>query len=71
MTDLTLLRLVPIGEENAVSARTIWQVYDYVWALTTVKAKLKIMARDGLIEHKQVPNGPGYFSLYYRRDGQR
>ena len=71
MTDLSLLHLVPIGEENAATARTIWQVYDDGWALTTVKAKLNIMAHDGLIERKQVQSGAGNISLFYRRNGQR
>jgi hypothetical protein len=46
--DRALLGLVPVGEENAVSARLLWQV-NRIGAVATVKCKLTMMASNELL----------------------
>ena len=45
--DRAILGLVPVGEENAVTARLLWQV-NKVGAVATVKYKLNGMVNEGL-----------------------
>jgi hypothetical protein len=51
--DRALLGLVPVGEENAVSARLLWQM-NRIGAVATVKCKLTMMASEGLVQRKKV-----------------
>ena len=65
-TDRALLGLVPVGEENAVSARLLWQV-NRIGALATVKCKLNMMASEGLVQRKKVWRGASEATLYWRQ----
>jgi hypothetical protein len=61
-----LLRLVPEGEENAVSSRLLWQQLG-MWSFATIKQRLSEMAAEGLIERKQVWREARSTNLYFRR----
>src|SRR6187397_2765379 len=52
-TDLARLGLVPVGEENAVTARLLWQV-NRVGVVATVKCKLNTMASQGIVRRKKI-----------------
>jgi hypothetical protein len=48
-----LLKLVPVGEENAVSGLLLWKQLK-MRSPATIKHNLQQMADDGLIERKRV-----------------
>ena len=52
-----IAQLIPIGEENAVSARLLWKQLG-MWSAQSIKAKLNEMAAAGLIERKRIVRGP-------------
>ncbi len=60
-----LLKLVPIGEENAVTGRLLWKHLG-MWSVASIKQKLNEMAAAGLIERKRVLHSERETSLYYR-----
>ena len=60
-----LIDLVPVGEENAISANVIWKRFG-MWSPTSIKHNLNVMAAAGLIERKRVQRGVAEFSLYFR-----
>jgi hypothetical protein len=60
-----LAKLIPIGEENAVSGLLLWKQLK-VWSPASNKHTLRLMARDGLIERKQVLRGGHPTTLYFR-----
>ena len=64
--DDDLLKLVPIGEENAVSARLIWQRYG-VWSAAHVRQKLNEMAARGLIKRKKAGQSAVATHLFYKQ----
>jgi hypothetical protein len=66
----TVLHLVPYGEENAVSARSIWNI-DGVWTPGTFKTKLSQLANEGLIERKTVAQGSTSKTLYFRKPASK
>lgn len=47
-----LAKLIPIGEENAVSGLLLWKQLK-MWSPASIKHTLRLMARDGLIEREQ------------------
>ena len=49
----TLLHFVPFGEENAATARLIWEAVGE-WTSASIKIKLNELAADGLIERKMI-----------------
>ena len=59
-----LLKLVPVGEENAVSGLLLWKQLK-MWSPATIKHNLQQMADDGLIERKRVRRGPHETNLYF------
>jgi hypothetical protein len=61
-----LLKLVPVGEENAVSARLIWQQYG-IWSPGGVRYTLNAMALRGLIERKMPPEGSNVALRFFKR----
>ena len=65
--DEALLQLLPIGEENAVSARWIWGV-ERLWSPATFKTKLNQLANEGLIERKVIARGQNRQVLYFRKE---
>src|SRR4051812_41475354 len=65
-TDLVLLGLVPVGEENAVTARLLWQV-SRVGAVATAKCKLNMMASEGIVRRKKIWRGPSEVTLYWKQ----
>ena len=65
--DVTLVHLVPVGEENAVSARSIWQI-ERVWSPATFKLKLNQLVNEGTIQRKKVPRGQNWKVLYFRKE---
>jgi hypothetical protein len=48
-----IFKLVPIGEENAVTGRLLWKQLG-MWSSASVKQKLNELASAGLIERKRV-----------------
>jgi hypothetical protein len=60
-----LLPLVPVGENSAISAKAIWQV-ERLWSPASIKARLNELAKQGLIERKQVRTGQNVTTFYYR-----
>jgi hypothetical protein len=60
-----LLKIIPIGEENAVSSRLIWQQLG-MWSLASIRARLNDMAAAGLIERKRVRRDDRLTNLYFR-----
>ena len=61
----TLINLVPVGEENAVSAILIWKRLG-MWSPTSIKQNLNALAAAGLIQRKWFQRGAAEFSLYFR-----
>jgi hypothetical protein len=66
--DRALLGLVPVGEENAVTARLLWQV-NKIGAVATVKFKLNMMASEGLAQRKRTWRGRSEATLYWKQSG--
>jgi len=60
-----LLPLVPIGESSALTAKAVWQI-EQIWSPASIKAKLRELATQGLIERKQVRTGQNVMTFYYR-----
>ena len=60
-----IAQLIPIGEENAVSARLLWKQLG-MWSAPSIKAKLNEMAAAGLIERKHIVRGHHGTNLYFR-----
>jgi hypothetical protein len=65
-TDPALLGLVPVGDENAVTARLLWQV-NRVGAVATAKCKLNMMASKGIVRRKKIWRGPSEATLYWKQ----
>lgn len=61
-----LLKLVPVGEENAVSSRLLWRQIDR-WAADSVRVQLNKMAAEGLIEVKMERRDEIAVKLYFRK----
>jgi hypothetical protein len=68
-TETTLLSLVPIGEENAVSARQIWEI-ERVWTPASIKMKLHQLTEEGLIERTVIAHGQNRKTLYFRKPAE-
>lgn len=64
-----LLRVIPIGEENAVTGHQLWNQLG-MWSFAAVKAKLNEMAAEGLVARKRVMREARQTSLYYRPRGE-
>jgi hypothetical protein len=62
-----LLKLVPIGEENAVTGRLLWRHLG-MWSAPSIKQKLNDRAAAGLIQRKRILRDARETSLYFRRD---
>ena len=62
-----LFKIVPVGEQNAVSSRFLWQQLG-MWSLASIRARLNDMAAAGLIERKRAIRDERPTSLYFRRD---
>lgn len=60
-----LAKLIPIGEENAVSGLLLWKQLK-MWSPMSIKHTLRLMARDGRIERKQVERDGRETILYFR-----
>jgi hypothetical protein len=60
-----LAKLIPIGEENAVSGLLLWKQLK-MWSPMSIKHALRLMARDGWIERKQVQRDGRETILYFR-----
>ena len=60
-----ILPVIPVGEENAVTARLLWKQLD-LWSFASIKQKLNEMAVAGLIQRKRVMREARQTSLYYR-----
>ena len=58
-----LLRVIPVGEENAVTGHLLWKQLG-MWSLAAVKATV-----EGLIARKRVMREAQQTSLYYRPHG--
>jgi len=64
-----LLKLVPFGEENAVTGRLLWRQLG-MWSAASIKHKLNEFAAAGLIERKRVMREARQTSLYYRSQNE-
>ena len=60
-----ILPVIPVGEENAVTAHLLWKQLG-LWSLAAVKAKLNEMAAEGLVARKRVLRNAQETSLYFR-----
>jgi hypothetical protein len=60
-----LAKLIPIGEKNAVSGLLLWKQLK-MWSPASIKHNLRLMAREGLIERKQVRLDGHETNLYFR-----
>jgi hypothetical protein len=60
-----LLKRVPVGEENAVTGRLIWQQIG-MWSASSIKHQLHRMAAQGLIRSKRATRGRSEINLYFR-----
>ena len=60
-----LIELIPEGEENAVSGRLLWKQLGQ-WSSVSVKHNLRLMARQGLIDRKQILHGGHVTNVYFR-----
>jgi hypothetical protein len=64
MTD-ALVEAVPIGEDNAASAKAIWLALD-CWAVETVSHRLNRLAEAGTIRRRKMSWGSGERWVYWR-----
>jgi len=64
-----ILPVIPVGEENAVTAEVLWKQLD-LWSFASIKAKLNEMAVAGLIQRKRVMREARQTSLYYRTQNE-
>jgi hypothetical protein len=64
----SLIQLVPIGEENAVTARLIWEL-EKVGTIATLRHKLSLLAANGLIEKKHVKSVHRDTAFFFRIGG--
>jgi hypothetical protein len=60
-----LAKLIPIGEENAVSGLLLWKQLK-MWSPASIKHTLRRMAQDGVIERKHVLRDGHETTLYFR-----
>jgi hypothetical protein len=60
-----VFKLVPVGEENAVSSRLLWQQMG-MWSASGVRAQLRAMAAQGVVRRKVKRRGPIELTLYFR-----
>jgi hypothetical protein len=60
--DTDLLPLVPVGKENAVSARQIWEIKK-LWSAATFKTKLNDLANS-----RRWHGGQNWKVLYFRKN---
>lgn len=60
-----LLRLLPIGEENAVSASIIWQQLG-VRSVLSIRRRLDLMVAAGRVRRKKVDQTSRSVFYYYR-----
>ena len=60
-----LLKIVPVGEENAVTARLLWTQLG-MWSYASVKYELNRLAKFGVIERKHVRLSDLQTSLYFK-----
>ena len=63
-----VLSVIPVGEENAVTARLLWKQLG-LWSFASIKHKLNEMAVAGLIQRKRVMREARQTSLYYKPSG--
>jgi len=61
-----LLKVLPFGEENAVTSRLLWK-HQGMWPVASIKHKLNEMAAAGLMERKHVLRDGRPTSLYFGR----
>ena len=66
MDQTALFQLVPVGEENAVSARVIWKSHG-IGAASSTKQELNRMAAQGIIKRKTIPIGYADKIFYFRK----
>jgi hypothetical protein len=66
MDQAALFQLVPVGEENAVSARIIWKSHG-IGAVESTKQALNQLVARGLIERKKIYIAPTDKIFYFRR----
>ena len=64
-----IIPVIPVGEENAVTAKLLWKQLD-LWSFASIKHKLNEMAVAGLIQRKRVMREARQTSLYYRLRGR-
>src|SRR4051794_25405156 len=60
-----LFRTVPVGEENAVTSRLIWEQIG-MWSPRSVRCRLQIMTAKGLIKSRVTCRGHIKIRLFYR-----
>lgn len=65
-----ILKLVPIGEENAVSSRLLWQQLGK-WAATSIRGQLHKMAAQGLIQTKTKRQGKNEIRVFFRAQNEQ
>ena len=63
-----ILPVIPVGEENAVTARLLWKQL-VLWSFASIKHKLNEMAVAGLIQRKRVMREARQTRLYCRPRG--
>ena len=61
-----LLKFVPNGESNAISARIIWEQLG-MWSILSVRHKLNEMAAAGTIRRKKIEQAGGPLYLYFKQ----
>ena len=67
MSENSPVCLILIGEENAVTARMIWETQGRVWTIETLKTKLNGMGKVGVLKKKYAPSrSKSLVSLYYK-----
>lgn len=60
-----ILNAVPVGSQNAMSARDIWIVAD-IWAESTFANKLNALVDVGEVKRRRETVLRGYKHLYWR-----
>ena len=66
--DHDILKLLPIGENNAVSSRLLWKQLG-VWAPSSIKLALGKLAAEGRIGERSVLDSGRRTTLYFRLSG--
>ena len=68
MEESGLLYLIPVGKENAVPARLVWEAQGRLWTVARIENRLNDLVKSGQIERTYVSSATrSVKSVYFRK----